>query len=198
MSKSQIDDDRGGTAITGDRLAFARLCEEHRDRLWRVVASVARGSDADDLVQEAIVRAYAARHTYRSDAPVEAWLCRIAVNAAHDYRRSAWRRRVINWSSWTGQSEPAGSVEDDAAHRDLCRQVREAVAGLPEPQRVPIWLHYMEGFTLTEIARLEGVQESTLRSRTRAGLKRLEGKLRGLVDILPVDAEQRGAEECRV
>src|SRR6476469_2120182 len=81
-------------ALSGDPHAFTTLCDLHRVRLWRIAASVARGPDAEDLAQEAVVRAYRALGTYSGGAPFEAWLCRIAVNAAHDHVRSAWRRRV--------------------------------------------------------------------------------------------------------
>jgi hypothetical protein len=67
------------------------------------------------------------------------------------------------------------------ARRDTQRRVREAVAALPTRERVPIWLVYFEGFTLAEVARLEGVPESTLRSRTQAGLRRLGTALSDLI-----------------
>lgn len=174
-------------ALGGDASAFAQLCERHRERVWRIVHAAAPSrAEADDLVQEAIVRAYCARHTYRHQAPFEAWLCRIALNAAHDWRRSAWKRRVVSWPLfWSAENKP---IDDDAtecptetaARNDLSRRVRAAVAALPDRQRDPIWLHFFEEFTLAEIARLEGIAESTLRSRLQAGLGRLQKSLRDL------------------
>src|SRR5579871_5986063 len=82
-------------AQAGDAQSFATLCDRYRKRVWRIVASVARGPDVDDLAQEAIVRAFCAIRSYRAEACFEAWLCRIALNLAHDYQRSAWKRRVI-------------------------------------------------------------------------------------------------------
>ncbi len=64
--------------------------------------------------------------------------------------------------------------------------MRQAVAGLPERQRVPIWLHYFEGFSLAEVARLESAPEATIRSRVRAGLRRLS---LALDDLLPAGPE---------
>src|SRR5437763_130713 len=79
--------ERLGRALAGDARAFAALCDEQRARIWRIIATVARGPDVEDLAQEAIIRAWQARRSYRRDAPFHAWLCRIAVNAAHDYQR---------------------------------------------------------------------------------------------------------------
>jgi len=161
-------------AQAGDRGAFATLCERHRTRLWRTVASVARGAEVEDLAQEAIVRAWCALHTFRSEASFAAWVCRIALNVAHDYQKSAWRRRVLLfWQDDRGEEPEGESPESLFARREMQRRVRKAVAALPERLRVPIWLYYFEEFTLAEIARLEGAAESTIRSRVQTGLKRL-------------------------
>lgn len=181
-------------ARRGDSAAFARLCERYRSRLWRVVSSVTRGgADTEDLAQEAILRAWSSLRSYRGEASFEGWLCRIALNAAHDYQRSAWRKRVFLWdrsplADSGGQEEGATSLpgggslvspspHGEAERREVQRRVRTAVASLTTKERVPIWLIYFEEFSLAEVARLEGVPESTLRSRVRAGLKRLERQL---------------------
>jgi len=177
-------------ARRGDSSAFAHLCEKYRQRVWRVVATVTRGgADTDDLAQEAIVRAWCAFGSYRGEASFESWLCRIALNAAHDYYRSAWRRRVFLWdrrssgsdennndsSDWS-EREPAlsPSPHSEAERREVQQRIRTAVATLNARERVPIWLIYFEEFSLAEVARLEKIPESTVRSRVRAGLKRLE------------------------
>lgn len=170
--------------------------------MWRVVASVTRGNaETDDLAQDAFIRAFSAIRTYRGDASFEAWLCRIALNAAHDYQRSAWKRRILLWDfggnnkEASGQSVVEAALEKDVSHpegeaerRDLQRRVREAVAKLKEKERVPIWLIYFEEFTLAQVARLEGEAESTIRSRVKAGLKRLSDSLGDL--NLSVDEER--------
>lgn len=232
QSDGDAEEERALVARTlaGDTEAFARLCERHRRRVWRIVASVVRGSgsskaangaaDMDDLAQEAIVRAFCALHTYRAEAPFGSWLCRIALNVAHDYQRSAWKRRVTLWpQNWLGSGSdgppPGGGSESAAAlaaavaatathgggetpeaafaRRDTQRRVREAVAALPTRERVPIWLVYFEGFTLAEVARLEGVPESTLRSRTQAGLRRLGTALSDLIAPMAPAAGAAGA-----
>jgi RNA polymerase sigma-70 factor (ECF subfamily) len=173
--------------LAGDTDAFVALCDRHRDRVWRIAASVVTAVEADDLAQEAILRAFGARRTYSGEAPFAAWLCRIALNVARDYRRSAWRRRVCLVSELPAPEEAVDEAPHGIAERrELQRRVRQAVAALPERQRTPIWLHYFEGFSLAEIARLERAPEATLRSRVRAGLRRLS---LALEDLLPPSAE---------
>lgn len=203
MSAARPDDEAYAalleTAMRGDPQSFATLCERHRQRVWRIVASIASGAEAEDLAQEAVVRAYAARRTYRAAASFEAWLSRIAVNVAHDYQRSAWQRRVTLCDQVPERNgEEAESTEGLAERRELQRQVRRAVAALPSPQRGPIWLRYFEGFSLAEIARLEGASESTIRSRVRSGLHRLSLSLDDVIESpagpLKWSSETKGCE----
>ena len=183
-------------ALAGDARAFATLCDRYRTRVWRIISSVARGPDVDDLAQEAIIKAYNALRSYRGEASFEAWLCRIALNVAHDYQRSAWKRRVVFWKDDPViPEEPGETTEGMLIQREVQRRIRKAVAVLPERQRSPLWLHYFEGFTLAEIARLEEVSESTLRSRVQAGLKRLAMTLHDLPDALPGAGARVGTEQ---
>lgn len=198
MSAAEAEKELTARAMAGDQEAFSTLCERSRSRLWRIVSSVAPGPDRDDLAQEAIVRAWCAVRTYRAEASFEAWLCRIAVNAAHDYQKSAWRRRIRFWQSdqipETTVTEP---LERIAERREAQRRVRQAVAALPTPQRVPIWLHFFEEFSLAEVARLERTAESTVRSRVQAGMRRLARELQDLqlddlANPVRIDTEAKG------
>jgi len=191
MVESTIEDEEAALlrrARRGETDAFAKLCERHRRRIWRVAAGVApTHADADDLAQDAILRALRALPSFRGDSSFAAWLCRIALNAAHDFQRSAWSRRVLLRGDaplgvdaevgriCTGEcgGTCGGEPHELATRRETQRRVRAAVAGLNEKERVPIYLVYFEEFSLAEVARLERVPESTVRSRVKVGLKRL-------------------------
>lgn len=197
------DDRLLSLAQRGDATAFGILCERHRSRVWRTVATATnRAAEADDLAQEALVRAWRALPTFRGDAAFGSWLCRIALNAAHDYRKSAWKRRVLSWTAHVteiGLEKIDDSIlpDDAALVRERQRRIRVAVADLKEKERVPIWLIYFEEHSLAEVARLEGVPESTIRSRVKVGLRRLQDRLGDLAtegdEPEPKDIESSGA-----
>jgi len=189
-------DDTGllAKAMAGDPVSFGLLCERHRGRIWRVAASVADGREAEDLAQEAVVRAFVKRHTYRSEAGFGAWITRIAVNVAHDYRKSAWRRRVLLLGHAAREAGPRPDPACQAAENEAKQRVRQAVADLPEASRTPIWLHYFEGFSVAEVARAHGLAESTIRSRIRAGLRRLGNRLECVADLGTPGHDDRGKE----
>lgn len=184
MGESLPDTDLVARALAGDADAFVELCERHKARIWSITTSVARGPDAEDLAQEVVVRAYRALRTYQGQAPFAAWLCRIAVNAAYDHQRSAWQRRVTLMDRVGHEDQGGENLEGEVERREVQRRVRAAVATLPDHQRVPIWLHYFEGFTIVEVARLERAPEATVRSRMRAGLRRLSLSLE---DLMPYE-----------
>lgn len=169
-------------ARRGDAEAFAVLCEGYRERVWRIACSVSQGADAEDLTQEIFVRAFKGIGRFQGEASFETWLCRIAINLAHDYLKSAWKRRVLLWERpedfRPSEACPIGLAEQ----RETARRVRREVAALPEAQRVPIWLHYFEGINLAEVARIEATPEATVRSRVKAGLRKLS---HNLGDLLP-------------
>src|SRR3712207_1499857 len=78
-------------AQAGDRRAFAALVEQHRHRIYTLaVRELGSAADAEDAVQEALIRAWRALPRFRADASFSTWLYRICLNAVHDQRaRSA-------------------------------------------------------------------------------------------------------------
>ena len=166
-------------AKTGDTQAFTQLCEAHRGRIWRTVSCVVRRkADAEDLAQETVIKAWQSLGSYRGEASLGSWLTRIALNTAHDYHKSAWMRRVQFWKDdRPDEPDGAASLHEQTERAETQRKVRTAVAKLGEKERVPIHLIYFEEYSIAEVARLEGVPESTIRSRVKVGLKRLSGEL---------------------
>jgi RNA polymerase sigma-70 factor, ECF subfamily len=166
-------------ARNGDSAAFARLCEAHRGRIWRTVSSVARRkTDAEDLAQETLIKAWQAIGSYRGEASLGSWLTRIALNTAHDHQKSAWMRRVFLWKTdRPDEPDSAAPLFEQTERAQMQQKVRAAVAKLGAKERVPIHLIYFEEYSIAEVARLEEVPESTIRSRVKVGLKRLATEL---------------------
>ena len=179
-------------AKRGDKQAFAKLCLDHQQRIWRITTSIATRSEAEDLAQETVIRAWCSIRSCRDESSFEAWICSIALNAAHDYYRSWWRRKT---TSIEDEAEKSGSADEtyaDAERRESARRVRRAIAALPHAQRQAVWLYYIEQFTLEEIAILEKRSESAIRNRIQSGLCRLK------VSLIDLEAQIEAGENCQV
>lgn len=129
----------------------------------RVARAVLRDDDdADDAVQDGVLAAWRAIDRYDDARPFRPWLMRIVLNAALDARR---RRRVRHSEVLHEGHESGGPLPDRATDQSLFRErFREALAGLPERQRVAVVLFDAEGYAHAEIAEVLGVPEGTVRS----------------------------------
>ncbi|PAQ06806.1 sigma-70 family RNA polymerase sigma factor [Mesorhizobium temperatum] len=146
--------------------------------LRRYARSLARDSaEAEDLVHDALVRAYERRSTFRSGGNLRAWLLSIVHNAFIDGLRSRKSEAV--------RVEQAGylvdaSVQAPQEHSVRLAQVREAFFKLPDEQRSALHLVAIEGLTYSQAAEASGVPLGTLMSRigrARAALREMEDKL---------------------
>lgn len=146
-----------------------RLLEPIHDRATGFARSVCRSrEDGDDLFQEALVRALDKLATLRDDAAFKPWLYRIIINLHRNRTRRAFWKRLI----------PLAGTEagDDRTHDETLGSVeraRLALAQLPADMREAIVLHDIEGWSVGEIADLEGVSMSAIKSRLSRGRERL-------------------------
>jgi len=174
-----VADDRELLArhVDGDPEAFGEIVRRHRDRLWAVaVRTLGDREEAADAVQDALISAYRAAHTFRGQSAVTTWLHRITVNACLDRARKAASRRT----SLTDDTErldqllePHESAEVPAERRDLHRQLIAALAQLPAEQRAALVLVDMQGYPVAEAAEVLGVAVGTVKSRCARGRARL-------------------------
>lgn len=164
----------------GDSRAFTQLVRRHQSqvRVWARRLCDGDSHTADDLAQEAFIKAHAALTAYRGDAKFSVWLYRILFNVA----ASRWRRKKLEWCSLDDRPEQEGGSELNqfAASSD----VSSAVARLSEPQQIAIRLCFEEGFSHDEAARVMGVPLGTLKThinRAKARLKELLASWEGSV-----------------
>ena len=161
----------------GSRREFERLLGESAPLAYRVARGVLRSSaDAEDVAQEALLRAYRHFAGLRDRRRFRSWLVRIAFRLALDRLRASKRRETRETLWW--QSRPGISVEHAAATSEFQAHFERALSEMPGKYRLVLLLSAMEGHTLDEIAALLDVPLGTVKSRLFCARKRLAEKLR--------------------
>ncbi|MCT2589228.1 RNA polymerase sigma factor SigM [Streptomyces sp. N2-109] len=182
--------------VAGEPDAFSELVRRHRDRLWAVaLRTLGDREEAADAVQDALVSAYRAAHTFQGRSAVTTWLHRITVNACLDRARKTASRRT----SPTDDIErldallaPHESAAAPAERQDLHRQLIAALARLPAEQRAALVLVDMQGYPVAEAAQLLDVAVGTVKSRCARGRARLLPMISHLRrDGMPADGTQQ-------
>ncbi|MFK4184619.1 RNA polymerase sigma factor SigM [Streptomyces sparsogenes] len=163
--------------VAGDPDAFGEIVRRHRDRLWAVaLRTLGDREEAADAVQDALVSAYRAAHTFRGQSAVTTWLHRITVNACLDRARKAASRRTSPLAETERLEqllEPHESAAAPAERGDLHRELLSALATLPPEQRAALVLVDMQGYPVAEAARVLDVPTGTVKSRCSRGRARL-------------------------
>jgi RNA polymerase sigma-70 factor (ECF subfamily) len=146
---------------------------------FRVARGVLRNdADAEDVAQEALLRAYRRFDRLRDAQRFRGWLVRIVFRLALDRARSAKRRelRETEWALPARRAAPP-NVEELAASTEFQGHFDSALDALPEKLRLVLLLTAMEGHTLEEVATMVGLPIGTVKSRLFAGRKKLAEKL---------------------
>ncbi|MGW1531431.1 RNA polymerase sigma factor SigM [Streptomyces aureus] len=171
------DQDLLARHVEGDPDAFGELVRRHRDRLWAVaLRTLGDREEAADAVQDALVSAYRAAHTFRGQSAVTTWLHRITVNACLDRARKAASRKtspVDDTQRLEQLLEPHESAAAPAERNDLHRELIGALGTLPPDQRAALVLVDMQGYPVAEAARILDVPTGTVKSRCARGRARL-------------------------
>ena len=146
--------------------AFAQAVEEYGDTLFRVAYSCLRNrSDAQDVMQETLLKFYMEKKPFQSPQHEKRWLIRVAVNESKKLLRSAWRRRSVPL-----EERDEAITFDTLAQRALV----EEVMALPPKYRLAVYLYYYESFSVRQIAEALGANPSTVQT----WLMRARGLLR--------------------
>lgn len=154
----------------GDPAAFEQLVTPHEAMLWRICWRYTRStSDAQDCLQETMVKAWRALPAFRGDSSIETWLYRLCVSCCIDYLRVRDRRREESSDALaeTGfdPADPAPQPEEAVLRREKQRQVHRAILDLPEGMRETVMLALLEGRSYEETAALTGTSVGTVKSR---------------------------------
>lgn len=172
----------------GNRAEFEQQVLPFISQLYPAALQLTRNaSDAEDLVQETITKAYTAFHQFTPGTNLRAWLHRILANTFINTYRKRKREPAIasgqESDDWQAGSEAfaqtARSAEAEALDRLADSEVLRALRDLPEDFRTAIYLADIEGYPYREVARIMGTPIGTVMSRLHRGRERLRSKLAG-------------------
>ena len=151
------------------------LYREYMPSVYRMAYSYMQNHpDSEDVVQETFLRLAQSRKRFEDKRQVQAWLIVTAANICKDMLRRHHRREL-----------PLEAAETVAAKSSQGAGVQAAVLGLPDKYKTVIYLHYYEGYSVTELAKLLHRPESTIKTWLRRGRESLRESLGEEGGLLP-------------
>jgi RNA polymerase sigma-70 factor (ECF subfamily) len=162
-------------------LRFAAFVEAHRERARRMVWRLVGGDDvaADDVAQDAFVRAWLGLARFRGEASLGTWFYRIVVRQAAQYRRWRGLRELWGGLGTPDAPDPKARPDGDPALRS---RIAAALERLPRGQREVFVLVHLEEFTVSETAEILGKATGTVKSHLHRALTALRRDLADLAE----------------
>jgi len=153
--------------------SFEQLVRLHQRTVFQIALSVVgNAADAEDVTQDAFIRAYVRFESLKEPQRFRAWVCRIARHVALNHIRSDTRsrkREEQRFDEATADADVAAAAED----RDFQRRLHAAIGQLPERLRDVVLLCAIDELEPTAVAAILGIPAGTVRSRLHAGRKQL-------------------------
>jgi len=177
----------------GDKRAFDLLVGKYQHKIVSLISRyVPDHAEAQDVAQEAFIKAYRAIGRFRSESAFYTWMYRIAINTAKNYLVSQSRRppssdvdaQDAEQFQVETRLKDRGSPEHELLKEEIERTIHEAIAELPKDLRVAITLREMEGMSYEDIATTMDCPIGTVRSRIFRAREAIDGRLRPLLSNL--------------
>lgn len=170
----------------GDRDAFAELVQPILDPLYTTCLRILRNATAaEEVCQEALVRALRQSHTYDPARPFRPWLFRIAVNLCRDRLRTVWWQRVLPLQVLGADPRPNPEDHCLSAYRDA--RIRHALGKLPPKYREALALFHLDDLSYAEMTEITSVSVPALKQRVRRGSKLLRDQVNSMYPDLVLD-----------
>ena len=183
MSDEATDEELMAAAATGSEQAFRRLAARHGPRTFRLACRLVRNpADAEEIVQEALLRAWVNAPTWRPIAAFRTWLYRVVVNLAIDRQRQGLKRGRFTRLTEAGDLvDPQPDAAALLARDEAARLVSRAIAALPDRQRAALVLTHHEGLSNAEAADILGTSVGGIEGLLVRARRSLRGQLEPLL-----------------
>jgi RNA polymerase sigma-70 factor, ECF subfamily len=167
-------------ACRGDADAYEHLVRAHQHVAFRTACLLAGSpADAEEAAQEAFVKAWRALPRFRAGAPFRPWLLAIVANEARSRRRAESRR--VAWTARAQAAAPDSAADPSPETAVLVSERRaillQAIAALPERDRLVLHLRYLLDLSERETAAVLGCRQGTVKSRLSRALERLREEM---------------------
>lgn len=179
----------------GDQQAFGLLVAKYQRKLMRLIMRLVRNpAEAEEVTQEAFIKAYRALPGFRGESAFYTWLYRIGINAAKNWLMANERRVSTLTNADNEEAEDYDSGEllrdtDTPEHILMSRQIAETVNAamdrLPEDLRIAVTLREIDGLSYEEIATATNCPIGTVRSRIFRAREAIAEELKPLLDVAP-------------
>jgi RNA polymerase sigma-70 factor (ECF subfamily) len=169
-------------AKRGDAAAYGALVRQHQEVAFRTAYVITRSAaDAEEVAQEAFLKAYRALGRFRAGSPFRPWLLSIVANEARNKRRSAGRREglTLRLAATATSGDAAPSPEAGVEAADERERVLAALGRLREEDRLVIAYRFFLELSEEEAAAALGIRAGTAKSRLWRALQRLREELDG-------------------
>jgi RNA polymerase sigma-70 factor (ECF subfamily) len=165
---------------SGDRAAFGKLVERHKDGLVNYLTRLSGSPElAEDLAQESFLRLYERGSRYSEQGKLQAYLFRIGTNLFRSQmrREQSWRRLGHLFFSSNGSHSDPPQQQSRILQHELGKQLATALLEVPLRYRAPLVLAFVEGWSHRQIADLMHCPEGTVKSRIHRGRRLLRAQL---------------------
>ncbi|MGH9321948.1 MAG: RNA polymerase sigma factor [Vicinamibacteria bacterium] len=161
MSIAESDETIVRRVLEGERDLYEILVRRHNQRLYRIARSIVKDEfEAEDVMQDTYVKAYAHLDQFQGRASFTTWIARIAVHEA--LARLRRNGRFVEWEETMGGPE---TPEDDLSRRELGGILTEAIDSIPGPHRLVFVLRELEGMSTDEVAQCLGISPDNVKAR---------------------------------
>ena len=195
MSDRETDQALVERVQAGDKQAFGLLVTKYQRKLLRLVSRIVKDpAEAEDVAQEAFIKAYRALATFRGESAFYTWLYRIGVNTAKNWLAANGRRMYASTDIRDDDDEPVneGDLLPDVETpermlmtKQIGDTVNAAMEELPDELRTAVTLREIEGLSYEDSAQVMDCPIGTVRSRIFRAREAIAGKLRPLLDSGP-------------